>query len=47
MKTKQPAKMGRPTVYKVAMTPAERQRRYRDKIKEDAHKLLAQLKESL
>ena len=33
-------KMGRPTVYKQAMTPAERQQRYRDRIKREADELL-------
>jgi len=38
--TKQPKKIGRPTVGKRAMTNAERQQRWRDKVKADAQKLL-------
>jgi hypothetical protein len=44
--TKTPKKTGRPTVYKQAMTTAERQQRWRDKVKADAHALLALIKES-
>lgn len=43
---KQPKKMGRPTVGTVAMTNAQRQQRWRDRVKADAHKLLQQLKEA-
>jgi hypothetical protein len=44
MKTiKQPKKLGRPRVYKEVMTNAERQQRWRDKIKADAVSLLKQL----
>jgi hypothetical protein len=38
--TKSQKKIGRPPVYKVAMTNRERQQRYRDKVKADAEKLL-------
>jgi len=38
--TKPQKKIGRPTVYKVAMTNKERQQRWRDKVKADAEKLL-------
>jgi hypothetical protein len=39
METKQ-KKMGRPRVYKHVMSTAERQQRWRDKVKADAHELL-------
>ena len=42
METKQ-KKIGRPRVYKHVMTTAERQQRWRDKVKADAHDLLKQL----
>lgn len=46
MKTKQKTvtKMGRPTIGLRAMTPSERQQRYRDRIKREAISLLKQLK---
>lgn len=44
MKTTTKPKMGRPTVYKQAMTQAERQQRYRDRIKREADELLKQVK---
>ena len=48
MKTiKLPKKIGRPRVHKHVMTPAERQQRWRDKVKEDAVSLLKQLEQSL
>ena len=37
-------KLGRPPINKRAMTPAERQQRYRDRIKQEAHEMLKQLK---
>ena len=41
MKTvKVPKKIGRPRVHKHVMTPAERQQRWRDKVKRDADHLL-------
>jgi len=39
-KIKQQKKMGHPTVGSRAMTNAERQQRWRDKVKADAQKLL-------
>jgi hypothetical protein len=49
MKTKQKtvAKMGRPTIGKRAMTPSERQQRYRDRIKREAHEMLKSIKEAV
>jgi hypothetical protein len=44
--TTQPKKIGRPRVYKLPMTTAERQQRWRDKVKSDALALLALIKES-
>lgn len=45
MKTeiKPPKKMGRPRVHKHVMTTAQRQQRWRDKVKADAVSLLKQL----
>jgi hypothetical protein len=40
---KQPKKIGRPTVGKRAMTNAERQQRWRDRVRADAARLLQQL----
>ncbi len=42
---KQPKKMGRPTVYTMAMTPKERQSRYRERIRREALELLQRIKE--
>lgn len=42
--TKTPKKLGRPRIYKEPMTTAERQQRWRDRVKADAQALLAQLK---
>jgi hypothetical protein len=42
-KTKLPKKMGRPPVGPRAMTNAERQQRWRNKVLADAQKLLQQL----
>lgn len=41
--TKQPKKIGRPPVGKRAMTNAERQQRWRDRVKADSARLLQQL----
>jgi hypothetical protein len=48
MKTKQikVTKMGRPAIGLRAMTPAQRQQRYRDRIQREAEQLLKQLMES-
>lgn len=48
MKTKQKTvtKMGRPSIGKRAMTPSERQQRYRDRIKAEALALLKSIKQS-
>ena len=48
MKTenKQPKKIGRPRVFKEPMTNAERQQRYRYRVKREAHDMLQKLKES-
>lgn len=43
---KQPKKIGRPRVHKHVMSNAERQQRWRDKVKQDAISLLNHLKES-
>lgn len=45
--TKQPKKMGRPPINKVAMSSAERQKRYRERIKTEAHEMLRKLKEAV
>lgn len=45
METKQ-KKIGRPTIGKQAMTNAERQKRWRERIKQEAVSLLRQLQES-
>lgn len=42
---KTPAKIGRPRVYKEVMSNQERQQRWRDKVKKDAHEILIQIKE--
>lgn len=47
MESKAKKKIGRPTVYKVAMSNAERQQRYRDRVKREAHEMLKQLKETV
>lgn len=44
MKIKQAKKMGRPRVYKHVMSTAERQQRWRDKVKADAQALLKLVK---
>lgn len=46
MKSKQKtvAKIGRPAIGLRAMTPSERQQRYRDRIKAEAQALLKQVK---
>jgi len=47
MEIKKPKKkMGRPTVYSKAMTNAERQKRWRERVKREAHELVLRLKES-
>lgn len=43
-KNKQPKKIGRPRVFKEPMTNAERQKRWRERVKAEAHQLLAQVK---
>jgi len=43
--TKQPKRMGRPPKPGGALSNKERQQRWRDKVKADAHNLLAQLKD--
>lgn len=43
IETTQPKKIGRPRVYKLPMTNKERQQRWRDKVKADAHSLLKAL----
>jgi len=42
---KQPKKLGRPSVYKIAMTPAERQSRYRERIRREARELLQRIQD--
>lgn len=42
--TKTPKKIGRPRIYKEPMTTAERQQRWRDRVRSDALELLALLK---
>lgn len=44
IENKQPKKIGRPRVFKEPMTNAERQKRWRERVKQDAHKLLAEVK---
>ena len=44
IKEKTVTKMGRPSIGKRAMTPSERQQRYRDRIKREAQALLKQVK---
>jgi len=39
-------KLGRPPINKRAMTSAERQQRYRDRIKREAHEMLKRIKEA-
>jgi hypothetical protein len=46
METKQPKKIGRPRVHAHVMSNAERQRRWRERVKADAKSLLKQLQES-
>lgn len=46
MEIKTPKKMGRPRKPN-ALSNAERQQRWRDKVKADAHKLLAQLRDAV
>lgn len=44
MNTNKPKpKRGRPTIGQGAMTPAQRQARYRAKIRQEAHNLLAEI----
>ena len=47
MEIKQAKKMGRPSIGKRAMTPAERQQRYRDRIKREAHELVKLFQDSV
>jgi len=42
-KTEPKPKRGRPTIGSCAMTPAQRQQRYRARIKKEAHNLLAEI----
>jgi hypothetical protein len=46
IKEKRVTKMGRPSIGKRAMTSAERQQRYRDRIKREAHELVRMMKQS-
>ena len=46
-KSKPPKKIGRPRVHAHAMTNAERQKRWRERVKADAVQLLRQLEESV
>lgn len=43
---KQPKKIGRPPVFKEAMTNKERQQRWRDRVKREAQALLQQIQEA-
>jgi hypothetical protein len=46
IKEKRVTKMGRPSIGKRAMTSAERQQRYRDRIQREAHELVRMLKQN-